>query len=315
VKVVLGELLYEWDELEAAARALKEGIRLSERMGQLDTLVDGYLALSRLEMVQGNTESALESAQEANSLAQRSGAGEAIVEAAAWNARLHLARSDLTAAALELERAAGTPAVSVSIVRETAQIARARLTVARGEHDEALRLLEELRQSAEAAGRTGKLIEILTLQALALWERNKKEQAVGTLTRALALAEPEGYVRTFVDEGAAMGDLLSAALEDRQRNPSGAAGRVPARYLAKLMAALAQDAAAPSVDERLPEPVRERELEVLALIAAGKSNAEIARELFVSVSTVKTHINNLYRKLDARNRTQAVARAREMGVL
>jgi LuxR family maltose regulon positive regulatory protein len=315
VHVGIGELLYEWDELETAARRLKEGIRLAERMGQLDTLVDGYVALSRAEMAQGNTESALETAQEANSLAQRSGTGAAIVEAAAWNARLHMARSDMTAAVVELDRRAGAPAVSVSIVRETAQIARARLTVARGEHDEALRLLEELRQSAEAAGRTGKLIEILTLQALALWERNKKEQAVGTLTRALALAEPEGYVRTFVDEGAAMGDLLSAALEDRQRNPSGAAGRVPARYLAKLMAALAQDAAAPSVDERLPEPVRERELEVLALIAAGKSNAEIARELFVSVSTVKTHINNLYRKLDARNRTQAVARAREMGVL
>jgi len=315
VHVGIGELLYEWDELETAARRLKEGIRLAERMGQLDTLVDGYVALSRAEMAQGNTESALETAQEANSLAQRSGTGAAIVEAAAWNARLHMARSDMTAAVVELDRMVGAPAVSVSIVRETAQIARARLTVARGEHDEALRLLEELRQSAEAAGRTGKLIEILTLQALALWERNKKEQAVGTLTRALALAEPEGYVRTFVDEGAAMGDLLSAALEDRQRNPSGAAGRVPARYLAKLMAALAQDAAAPSVDERLPEPVRERELEVLALIAAGKSNAEIARELFVSVSTVKTHINNLYRKLDARNRTQAVARAREMGVL
>jgi LuxR family transcriptional regulator, maltose regulon positive regulatory protein len=315
VHVGIGELLYEWDELETAARRLKEGIRLAERMGQLDTLVDGYVALSRAEMAQGNTESALETAQEANSLAQRSGTGAAIVEAAAWYARLHMARSDMTAAVVELDRMAGAPAVSVSIVRETAQIARARLTVARGEHDEALRLLEELRQSAEAAGRTGKLIEILTLQALALWEKNKKEQAVGTLTRALALAEPEGYVRTFVDEGAAMGDFLSAALEDRQRNPSGAAGRVPARYLAKLMAALAQDAAAPSVDERLPEPVRERELEVLALIAAGKSNAEIARELFVSVSTVKTHINNLYRKLDARNRTQAVARAREMGVL
>src|SRR5215212_1632765 len=266
-------------------------------------------------MAQGNVERALESARETNSLAQRSGAGEAIVEAAAWNALLHLTRNDSTAAVLELERIASVPAVSVSMVRESAQIARTRLTMARGEHEETLRLLEELRQSAEAAGRTGKLIEILTLQAMALWERSKREQAVGTLTRALALAEPEGYVRTFVDEGAAMGDLLSAALEDRQRNPSGAAGRVPARYLAKLMAALAQDAAAPSLDERLPEPVRERELEVLALIAGGKSNAEIARELFVSVSTVKTHINNLYRKLDARNRTQAVARAREMGVL
>src|SRR5829696_7782101 len=315
VKVVLGELLYEWDELEAAARRLKEGIRLSERMGQLDTLVDGYLALSRLEMVQGNTESALGSAQEANSLAQRSGAGEAIVEAAAWNARFHLSRSDLTAAVLELERAAGAPAVSVSMVRETEQIARARLSMARGEYDEALRLLEELRQLAEAAGRTGKLKEILTLKALALWERNKKEQAVSTLTRALDLAEPGGYVRTIVDEGAALGKLLSATLEARQRGYPDAATRIPTRYLAKLLAILAQASAAPGAGERLSEPLSERELEVLGLVAAGKSNAEIASSLFVSLSTVKTHINNLYRKLGASSRTQAVALARELDLI
>src|SRR5829696_666431 len=314
VKVVVGELLYEWDELEAAARRLKEGIRLSERMGQFDTLVDGYVALSRVEMAQGNTESALGSAQEANSLAQRSGAGEAIVEAAAWNARFHLSRSDLTAAVLELERAAGAPAVSVSMVRETEQIARARLTVARGEHDEALRLLEELRQSSEAAGRTGKQIEILTLQTLTLWERSKREQAVGVLTRALALAEPEGYVRTFVDEGAAMGDLLSTALEARQRGHLDAT-RIPARYLAKLLAILAQESAAPGVGERLSEPLSERELEVLALVASGKSNVEIASSLFISLSTVKTHINNLYRKLGARSRTQAIARARDLDLI
>jgi LuxR family transcriptional regulator, maltose regulon positive regulatory protein len=283
-------------------------------MGQLDTLVDGYVALSRAEMAQGNTESALETAREANSLAQRSGTGEAIVEAAAWNARLHLTRSDMTAAVLELERMAGAPAVSVSTVRETAQIARARLTVARGEHDEALRLLEELRGPAEAAGRTGKLIEILTLQALALWERNKREQAVGTLTRALALGEPEGYIRTFVDEGATVGELLAAILEARQRGHPDAT-RIPARYLAKLLAVLAQESAAPGAVERLSEPLSERELDVLALIAAGRSNVEIASSLFVSMSTVKTHINNLYRKLGARSRTQAIARARELDLI
>jgi LuxR family maltose regulon positive regulatory protein len=293
---------------------LKEGIRLTERMAQLDTLVDGYIALSRLEMAQGSADSALERAQEANSLAQRSGAGEAIVEAAVWIARLHLARSDLTAAVLELERAAGAPAGSVSMVRETEQIARARLTVDRGEYDEALRLLEELRQSAEAAGRTGKLIEILTLQALAQWERNNKEQAVGTLTRALALAEPEGYVRTFVDEGGALGDLLSATLETRQRGHPDAT-RIPARYLAKLLAIVAEESAAPGIREGLSEPLSERELEVLALIAAGKSNGEIASSFFVSLSTVKTHINNLYRKLGARSRTQAIARARELDLI
>src|SRR5829696_6195098 len=313
--VAVGKLLYEWDELETAARRLKEGIRLAERMGQFDTLVEGYVTLSRLEVAQDNTERALESAREANSLAQRSGAGEAIVEAAAWNARLHLTRNDSTAAVLELERIAGVPAVSVSMVRESAQIARTRLTMARGEHEETLRLLEELRQSAEAAGRTGKLIEILTLQALTLWERSKRERALGTLTRALALAEPEGYVRTFVDEGAAMGELLSAALEARQRGHPDAAIRIPARYLAKLLAVLAQERAAPDVGEQLSEPLSDRELEVLGLVAAGKSNGEIASSLFVSLSTVKTHINNLYRKLGARSRTQAIARARELDLI
>jgi LuxR family maltose regulon positive regulatory protein len=312
--VVLGELLYEWGELEAAARRLKEGIGLAERMGQVETLVAGYVALSRLEMARGHTERALESAREANSLAQRSGAGEAIVEAAAWNARLHLARNDSTAAVLELERIAGVPAVSVSMVRETEQIVRARLAEARGDHEEALRLLEESRQSAEAAGREGKLIEILTLQALALWKRSKRERALGTLTRALALAEPEGYVRTFVDEGAAMGELLSATVEVRQRGHPDAT-RLPARYLAKLLAVLARESAAPGAGERLSEPLSERELEVLGLVAAGKANAEIASSLFVSLSTVKTHINNLYRKLGVSSRTQAIARAGELDLI
>jgi LuxR family maltose regulon positive regulatory protein len=132
--------------------------------------------------------------------------------------------------------------------------------------------------------------------------------------RALALAEPEGYVRTFVDEGAKVGDLLSAILEARQRGHLDAT-RIPARYLAKLLAVLAQESAAPDVGEQLSEPLSERELEVLALIAAGDSNAKIADKLFVSKSTVKTHINNLYHKLGARSRTQAVSRAREMSLL
>src|ERR671910_390952 len=314
--VFIGELLYEWNQLEAAARQLNEGIRLAERMGQLDTLVDGYVALSRAEMTRGSADSALETAQEASRLAERSGAAETNGEAGGWNARLHLTRGDLTAAVLELERIAGTSAVSVSMVRETGQITRARLTMVRGEHDEALRLLEGLREAAEASDRKGNLLEILVLQALALWATNEKERAVTTLTRALVLAEPEGYVRTFADEGAAMGDLLSEVLDAQQRGRLDATPSVPMRYLAKLLAALAREDAAPAAAaERLPEPLSERELEVLALGAAGMSNKEIAGRLFVSVTTVKTHINNLYRKLDARSRIQAVACARELGIL
>ena len=194
------------------------------------------------------------------------------------------------------------------------RLTSARLLHARGRHDEALRLLGELREAAEAAGRTGAVIEILSLQALALWASNEKEQGVGTLTQALAMAEPEGYVRTFVDEGPAMSELLSEVLQARQRGHLDAAGRVSTQYLAKLLAALDQASGVPASDRRLAEPLSERELEVLALIAAGETNGEIAGKLFVSISTVKTHINNLYRKLGARSRTQAVARARELGL-
>ena len=112
-----------------------------------------------------------------------------------------------------------------------------------------------------------------------------------------------------------MGDLLSATLDARQRGYPDAATRIPARYLAKLLAILTQESTAPGAGERLSEPLSERELEVLALIATGKSNVEIASSLFVSLSTVKTHINNLYRKLEARSRTHAVTRARELDLI
>ncbi len=313
--MTLGELLYEWNDLDSAAQRLTEGMELAKRTAEVGSLVDAHVALSRIEQARGNTEGALEFAQKAERLARSTGVVLLIVYAAAWRARLHLARGDLVAATFEQEQAAGAGGIPPS-AREGERIGMARLLIARDEHDEALRLLDRLLATAKAAGRTGSAIEILALQALALWAANKKEQAVSTLTGALALAEPEGYVRTFVDEGSAMGDLLSEVLDAqrRGRRDTGAPS-VPARYLAKLLAAFARGRARPDAEIRLPESVSERELEVLALIAAGASNAEIAGNLFVSTSTVKTHVNNLYRKLGARGRIQAVARAREMGLL
>ena len=135
--------------------------------------------------------------------------------------------------------------------------------------------------TAQAAGRTDRVIEILVLQTLALWARNEKELAVGILARALALAEPEGYVRTFADEETATGDLLSATLEFRRRGHPVAADRVSAPYLAGLQAALARGLAGPEANGRLPELPSGLEMEVLALVAAGKSNKDIAEKLFV----------------------------------
>jgi LuxR family maltose regulon positive regulatory protein len=152
------------------------------------------------------------------------------------------------------------------------------------------------------------VIEILALQALALQAQKDESAAVRALEAALALAEPEGYVRTFVDEGQGMASLLRKAL----------ARGIARGYVEDLVAAFGtRDTARrdqPVVTAGL-EPVTPRELQVLRLLADGASNAELARALVVEQSTVKTHLIHLYSKLDAHNRTQAVARARALQLL
>jgi LuxR family transcriptional regulator, maltose regulon positive regulatory protein len=316
VHIGMADLCYERNDLDGAERELTRGIELAEQTKEVSNLVWGYVTLSRVKRARGDEEGALETARQAERVARTSGAELQMALVGAWMARLVLARGDLAeVAAFEQERAAIADNASGAL-RTVDRLTSARLLHARGRHREELRLLEESRESAEMAGRTDDLVGILTLQALARWAKNDKEQAVSILTQALAMAEPEGYVRTFVDEGPAMADLLSATLEVRQRGHSDPASRVPARYLAKLLAALAQEDATAAAGQQPHEPgLSERELEVLALIASGESNQEIASKLFITVATVKTHVNNLYRKLGARSRTKAVARAREMNLL
>jgi LuxR family maltose regulon positive regulatory protein len=315
VHVAIGLLSYEWNDLDSAVHQLKEGMELARRISRFDVLVDGYIALSRVQQARGDVEGALEAAREADRLAHRAGVGEEIVKATVWKARLHLTLDDLVAAAFEQNRATGVSGGVSPSVRETERIGLVRLRVARGEHDEALALLYQLREAAEAAGKTGKAIEILALEAVALRAKGEKEHAVSTLAQALTLAEPEGYVRTFIDEGSPMAALLSEVLEAQQRERL--APNVPAYYLRKLLAVLEHDDSSVTTlaGVELREPMSERELEVLALLAAGKSNRQIASELFVALSTVKTHIKNIYGKLGVHSRIQAVSRARDLGLL
>ena len=314
VHLGMANLRYERDELDGAKRELERGVELAERTGDVSTLVWAYVTISRNKRARGDVGGALDKARLAEGVARDSGADLQITIALAWMTRLHLARGDLTeAVAFEQERAANADDAA-DAARVVDRLTSARLLHAQGRHREALSLLKELGETADAAGRTGDLIEILALQALALWAGSEKVRAVSTLAEALALAAPEGYVRTFVDEGAPVAELLSEVLEAlrrRQLNPP-----IPAHYIRKLLAALERDdAGARSPVQRLPEPLSGRELEVLQLVAAGKSNRRIASELFVSVGTVKTHLNNLYRKLDARSRTQAVARGRQLNLI
>ena len=317
VRIGFGEVLYERDDLEASERELALGTELAERAGEFEVVVRGRVALSRARRALGDTEGAFEFAREAIRLARDSNAPEAIVESALWRARLHLSVNELRAAASDLELASGAYDASRS-AREAERLHRARLLIVRGDHDEALRLLDRVHGPPESAnGRGGNnAIEILALRALALRGREEKARALGVIGRALVLGEPEGYARTFVDEGPAMTALLSEVLANRQRGASAASAAVSTHYLRSLLAALEREASgAASPAGGLTEPLSEREREVLQLVAAGKTNRQVATELFVSVGTVKTHVNNVYRKLEAHSRTQAVARARELGLL
>ena len=148
------------------------------------------------------------------------------------------------------------------------------------------------------------MIKILVLQALACKAQDDETRALTTLKRALELAEPEGYVRTFLDEGAHMAALLHQAV----------AKGVSPSYSSRLLGEFGNFAERPPAGS-LSEPLSERELEVLRLVASGMSNAEVSRALFISLATVKKHINKIYRKLGRHSRTSAVARARERNLL
>jgi LuxR family maltose regulon positive regulatory protein len=202
----------------------------------------------------------------------------------------------------------------------------ARVLLTRREHDVALDLLERLFGLAQAMGSMGSAIEILAVEALAFDARGDEARAMAALGRALSLAEPEGYVRTFVDEGEPMATLLQKWLRaQRKEQLSGSSPQnASPEYVRKLFTAFRRPSGSrapstradtPPTAQPLPDPLSERELEVLRLIVAGKSNREISGQLFVTVDTVKKHLTHIFVKLGVRSRTQAVARARELGLI
>jgi LuxR family maltose regulon positive regulatory protein len=232
---------------------------------------------------------------------------------------LQLAQGDLASATAWAAHSGLTPAdadASHPGWREVEYLTLARVLQAEGRLAEALSLLDRLKGSALADGRDGSVITILVLQALVCQAQDDTPRALNCLERALGLAEPEGYVRTFLDEGQPMQALLGrvtgrchayaqqllAAFEPRQPETAAPARASPARP-------------PPAPEPPLLEPLRERELEVLRLMAEGFSNHEIADRLVLGRATIKTHINRLFHKLDVTSRTQAIARGRALGLL
>jgi LuxR family maltose regulon positive regulatory protein len=217
----------------------------------------------------------------------------------AWHARLALAQGDLALAARWAQERQLGVADELSPPREVEYVTLARVLIAQHQPEVALPLLERLLHLPEQQGRRGSALEILVLQALAHQARGDGKEAMQRLARALTMAEPEGYIRLFVDGGEPMVALLFQA---------SARGIAPDYAATLLSAAGVTVGAAPTPARSLLEPLTEREREVLRLLVAGLSNAAMAQELVITIGTVKRHINSIYGKLGVNSRTQAIAR-------
>lgn len=300
--IELGMLLYERNDLTQAAALLTKGIAQCEAGGYLRYLVDGHLAQARVHWARGEATPAREAMERAVRLAHNSGVAHVIALAQMRRARLALAMGDLSTAKVWAQNVGLSMTDPAHFLREADTLTLARIHIAQSQSlTQAVRLLRELLAAAERGARWGSVIEILTALALAQRAAGQVPEAENALARALALAEPEGYARVFVDEGAPLAEVLRALTQHS----------APSNYAQRLLSLFPAEPNAP----RALDALTEREVEILRLVAAGLPNQEIANQLVVSLSTVKTHIAHVYSKLGAGNRTQAVVRARAMNLL
>ncbi len=325
--IEMAELYREWNDLEEAKRYLTTSLEMKKQVKMMGSnLAIAYLILARIRQAEGDSNGAMTAIQQAKQLLEKD------MVTAPWinavEARLWLAQGNLPAAVqwaqscnlpLDNEFNYGHVPHYIQYPGEFSTLAR--VYIAQECFEDALNLLNRMYNEVEGLRRNGRLLEILMLQALTLYAQGNTEPALPLLAQAVALAEPGGYVRTFVDEGAPLAYLL------QQVKSRGLASN-PA-YVDKLLAAFKTgEGDTPGVKPTYPivrqparppqpliEPLSRRELEVLQLVAEGLSNREIAEKLYITVGTAKTHTINIYRKLDVRSRTQAVAKAQELGVL
>jgi LuxR family maltose regulon positive regulatory protein len=326
VAVGMADVLCEWNDLNAALAHVKQGLAWLPFWGKADDLALAYCTLARIHLARGNGSDAEKAVEKATQLIQTNGVfpearhAAEIAQAKLWLAQGNLQAADRWATSLGVRSSSDE---RVGFEDELAHITQARVWIAQSKPSQAIRLLSHLEETARPAGRTARVIEILLLQALAMREIGDSERALLALAECLAWAEPAGYARVFLDEGRPTQLLLAQWLAQAGADPSrDYAIHLLSQFDAepRLMTA-AQENASPAGDpsissaQALLAPLSPRELEVLQIMALGRTNREIARQLVVSPGTVKAHTSSIYRKLDVANRTEAVARARQLGIL
>lgn len=326
----MGEIHYEWNELEGAAHHLRQGLKLGDELGPQNRtlaryLVRGHLALANTIYAQGKVTEAQGHLMQASVLMQQNQLDYLSAQVAATHLRLWSLPGSTGAVsqwAAECDfRIQDTPEAN----REREYLTFMRLLIRQGRLEGVQELLERLQQSARIGGRQGRLIEIFMLQALAYQAQNQTMQALLHIQQALALAEPEGYFRLFVDEGTMMETLLSKLMEMQRQRKLSLQEQFSWTYVKRLLTELSQvkqqffqpegEVSHVETKNRVIQLLSKRELEILCKIAHGLSNQAIADEMVIELSTVKSHLKNIYRKLNVESRTQAVALARELELL
>jgi LuxR family transcriptional regulator, maltose regulon positive regulatory protein len=310
--VGLADIAYQRDELDTALRYATEGIALCRQFVYTPPLANGLATLAMIRQATGDPAGALEAITEAGQASP--GPAGLLNPVPAQRARLLLAQGDIAAAARFPRENGLGPDDEPQYAREPGHPVLARILLSQDRPGQALALLDRLHAAALAQGRTGSLIETGALRALALAAAGDEAGAVTALAGALALACPQGYVRVFADGGPPMAVLLGRLVAAQRTGQ--AAAEVPLGYLARIQRAFGpgQPARDP-VSGGIVDPLTSRELEVLKMLAAGRSNQAIARELVVTLDTIKKHVGHVLGKLGAANRTEAVARARELSLI
>src|SRR5215217_5438687 len=309
--VGMSQLLYERNELDAARQHLLTSRELGEHAGLPKNQYRWRVAMARIRAAEGDLGAALDLLNEADRL-YVSDFSPDVRPVPALRAQVWVAQGRL-GEALDWAREQGLSVEDeVSYLHEFEHLIFARMLLAcyRAERPassirEVILLVERLLRGAEEGARTGSLLEILVVQALAQQTQGDIPGALAPLQRALTLAEPEGYVRTFADEGPAMASLLRAAAKQGMARS----------YIGSLLAAFDTTGDRGQVKPGLIEPLSERELDVLRLLRTDLDGPDIARELVVSLHTVRSHTKNIYAKLGVNNRRAAVRRAAELELL
>ncbi len=301
----LSDVYHERGDLPEATRVLLEVEASASRAAHMGNRHRWCTAMARIAQTQGELDRALKLLAEAESTHRRDPVP-VVRPVAAMKARIQIAQGDVANASRWANEQGLRDDDTLSFIREYEHITLARLLLGQNELAKGLSLLERITTHARAGGRTPSVIETLALQALAQNKLGSMVGAMDAIASALELSEPEGYLRVFVDEGTPMRDLL------RQATARGIAGA----YTRRVLAAFEEGAeSAKRHGDVAPQLLTSREHEILRLIAAGMRNQEIAKQLFISPATVKRHIANVYNKLDARHRTEALNRAEALKLL